>query len=284
MSRFLDNVRYGEIEKVRKHLQKGHNVNDEQNGKTALILAIMQKNLSMVQLLLNNGANPNSINKNNGETALIIAVKLGNADIVRALIAGPAAGGGGGGGGGAGAGANLNLQARNNDTALIAALKNDKIQIANILLDAGANIATIGEGGTAAIDIARWKAQNDPNFDQIVNRIAPPPPPVPIALPALTQPPVTARIPEENNRCAICMEDYNNGNSLCILNCNHIFHENCIRGLLLVASCPKCRVPITSLRQVIIDPTPGGPTPNTFFGGYYNKYQKYITKINKIDN
>ena len=286
MSRFLDNVRDGEIEKVRKQLQKGHNVNDEQNGKTALILAIMQKNLSMVQLLLNNGANPNSINKNNGDTALIIAVRLGNADIVRALIAGPAAGGGGGGGGGAGggAGANLNLQARNNDTALIAALKNDKIQIANILLDAGANIAIIGEGGTAAIDIARWKAQNDPNFDQIVNRIAPPPPPKLIAWPALTQPPVTARIPDGSDRCGICMEDYNDGQTLWKLNCDHIFHETCVRGWNK-AICPKCRAPITSLTRVIIDPTPGDQHPgNFFFGGYYNKLQKYITKINKIDN
>jgi len=277
MSTFLDNVRFGEIDKVRKQLQKGHNVNDKHNGKTALILAIMQKNLAMVQLLLNHGANPNSINENNGDTALIIAVKLGNADIVRALIAG----------GGGGAGANLNLQARNRDTALIAALNNGKIEIANILLDENANINIEGERGIAAIDIARWKAENNPNFNQLVNRIAPPPPPPPPPPPInwpVVQPIVLARIPEGSDGCGICMEDYNNGQTLWKLNCDHIFHEVCLRGWNN-AVCPKCIRPITSLTQVIIDPTPGNQYPGTFFfGGYYNKLQKYITKLKKIDN
>jgi hypothetical protein len=80
------------------------------------------------------------------------------------------------------------------------------------------------------------------------------------------------------------MEDYNDGQTLWKLNCNHIFHETCVRGWNK-AICPKCRVPITSLTRVIIDPAPGDQYPgNFFFGGYYNKLQKYITKINKIDN
>jgi hypothetical protein len=51
---------------------------------------------------------------------------------------------------------------------------------------------------------------------------------------------------ENNNiesRCIICQEDYNDEDDICLLPCNHGYHESCIATWLLNYNykCPICR-------------------------------------------
>ncbi len=60
-----------------------HKTDDD--GRTALVMAIMQNHTELVNMLLNNGANAND-KAYSGETALQIASSLGNEDIVTSLL------------------------------------------------------------------------------------------------------------------------------------------------------------------------------------------------------
>ena len=52
---------------------------------------------------------------------------------------------------------------------------------------------------------------------------------------------------DDDNVCLICLEDYKNNDMIKKLNCNHIFHSECLKKWLSVkAVCPTCR---NDLRQ-----------------------------------
>ena len=52
---------------------------------------------------------------------------------------------------------------------------------------------------------------------------------------------------DENKICPICLEEYKNNDMIKKLNCNHIFHSECLKKWLSVkAVCPTCR---NDLRQ-----------------------------------
>ena len=77
----------GDIEKVRKLLQAGANVNlQDKNGETPLYKASRNGYTNIVRLLLDAGANPN-IQDNGGQTALMNASMNasmnGHTDIVK---------------------------------------------------------------------------------------------------------------------------------------------------------------------------------------------------------
>ena len=55
-------------------------------GKTALIWAVYNKNLEMVNALLDKGADVNVVEKNEGKTALIWAAYNNNLEMVNALL------------------------------------------------------------------------------------------------------------------------------------------------------------------------------------------------------
>ncbi|PKA63303.1 E3 ubiquitin ligase BIG BROTHER [Apostasia shenzhenica] len=47
---------------------------------------------------------------------------------------------------------------------------------------------------------------------------------------------------EEEEKCVICLEEYENGQSIGRLNCRHDFHSNCIKKWLLIKNaCPICK-------------------------------------------
>lgn len=67
----------GEVEKVKKMIDSGVDVNGiKSNGMTPLILAVEGDQPQILELLLQNGANPNQQTALGGETALHIAVDL----------------------------------------------------------------------------------------------------------------------------------------------------------------------------------------------------------------
>ncbi len=49
---------------------------------------------------------------------------------------------------------------------------------------------------------------------------------------------------KENNLCSICLEEYKKEDVIIKLNCNHLFHKNCIDNAIEInnlTNCPYCR-------------------------------------------
>lgn len=61
-------------------------------------------------------------------------------------------------------------------------------------------------------------------------------------------------IPDENKRCAICIDDYTYGSKIKFLPCKHHFHMNCIDEWFNVRdSCPMCNRHVNMLYD-LVDP------------------------------
>lgn len=61
-----------------------------------------------------------------------------------------------------------------------------------------------------------------------------------------------AELPDENDRCTICYDDYKVGTGIKILPCNHHFHSECIDEWFNVKdSCPLCKKSINLLYDLI---------------------------------
>ncbi|KFY93237.1 hypothetical protein V498_04525 [Pseudogymnoascus sp. VKM F-4517 (FW-2822)] len=115
-------------------------------GKSALGFAIQSDESNdsrIVRLLLEGGADPNSIATNDGRTALLVAIDTGNFGLVKVLIA-------------SGANANPELRYGVKRTPLQLAVERGRIDIVNILLDNGAdiNIGPFDRYGATALQFA----------------------------------------------------------------------------------------------------------------------------------
>ncbi|CAF1319483.1 unnamed protein product [Rotaria magnacalcarata] len=69
-----------------------------------------------------------------------------------------------------------------------------------------------------------------------------------------------------NTQCYVCLEDFKSTDSIKILNCQHIFHSECINEWLRShATCAYCRTPvfIDMLRPLSSPPPPPPPPPTT---------------------
>lgn len=59
-------------------------------------------------------------------------------------------------------------------------------------------------------------------------------------------------LPDENDRCTICYDDYKTGNCVKILPCDHHFHGDCIDEWFNVKdSCPLCKKSINLLYDLV---------------------------------
>jgi ankyrin repeat protein len=96
----------------------------------------------MVNLLLDNGADIDSKNKEYQRPSIFYAIWDGNKEMVRLLIA---------------RGANFNIKDKNNMTPLIRALNKDQQDIAVILIEKGADIEAVDDFGRSAMKIATKK-------------------------------------------------------------------------------------------------------------------------------
>jgi hypothetical protein len=64
-------------------------------------------------------------------------------------------------------------------------------------------------------------------------------------------------IPSDNMTCAICLDDYELGNEIRLLPCNHHFHKDCAdRWLKLNKSCPFCKRLIDGSEEPLVLPAP----------------------------
>lgn len=114
--------------------------NKARQSKPALIAAAQRGIVSVVQVLLDEGANINA-KTNDGDTALIIAALEGHADIVTLLTE---------------KGADVNTKKNDGWTALMAAVLGEKVDIVRYLMNKEADInATTNDGGTALMAVAQ---------------------------------------------------------------------------------------------------------------------------------
>ena len=95
-------------------------------GITPLSLACQRGSSAMVELLLERGANPNTVVRG-GETVLMTAARTGNLKSVKALLAG---------------GAQVDAKERRGQTALMWAAADGHSEVAELLVKAGANFRT----------------------------------------------------------------------------------------------------------------------------------------------
>ena len=128
-------IKYGVTDQVEYLLSKSKNIDAlDNNGDTALALAIKENNVNLVKMIINKGANINIIsfinNYSDEYSPLMIASKNGNKEIVNLLIKN---------------GANVNLLNSSSMSALMTTtydrhlITPEQIEVMKILIDAGAN-------------------------------------------------------------------------------------------------------------------------------------------------
>ena len=137
-SEIADAAMQRNLSAVRSLLQQGADVNTPQiDGTTALHWAVRANNLELTELLIHAGAHVSTANKA-GATPLLLATINGNAAMIERLIA-------------AGADPNAPLT-KSADTALMMASRTGKFDAVKVLLDHGAKVnAKETWGGTTAL-------------------------------------------------------------------------------------------------------------------------------------
>ncbi|KAJ7549701.1 hypothetical protein O6H91_07G063600 [Diphasiastrum complanatum] len=140
-------VSTGSMESVREVLEREVDVDsvDEQQGKTAMHVAIANRRPEMVQLLLEFGANK-EIKNNNGQTALQEAVLLQDSLSAELLLA---------------KGADTEAKNPAGCTALHSAVTEGNLNIVFILLNYGADVNAILEDGRTPLHLAAANGDKD---------------------------------------------------------------------------------------------------------------------------
>lgn len=130
----------GDIETVRKLLERGDNVNtrDKESGWTPLMSAALFGSIDIIKLLLERGAHVNAQDKFSW-TPLMIASRSGHADIVRVFL---------------NAGADVNAKTSTGYTSLMAASKQGHADIVKLLLAKGADVQARDQFGWRSITLA----------------------------------------------------------------------------------------------------------------------------------
>jgi len=114
------------------------------NGQSALMWAVAEGHVPVVQVLIERGADIHA-RSNSGSTPLLFAARKGNMNIVRALL---------------GAGSGVNEQRPDGATALLTAVINGHEDLVDLLLDAGADPNV--EGGSTRLTVQGVRAEPMP--------------------------------------------------------------------------------------------------------------------------
>ena len=136
-----DAVAQGNLADVKRHLQKGAEIDAKDNyyGKTPLMVAVDRKNLDVVKFLIDKGADVNAKDKN-GMTPLILAVSYCQLDIVKFML---------------GKGADVNAKDKDGKTLLMLALNGGNLDVVKFLVAKGADVNAKNKNGKTPIMLAR---------------------------------------------------------------------------------------------------------------------------------
>lgn len=255
---------------VKRLLERNVNVNKySENHSTALLEAVKHERLSVVKELTARNANVNVVDSSY-MSPLLHACDKDNFEIFRELIT-------------RGAdinasdefgfspitkasfvgnlemvrelitrGANVNAHINNRQTALMLASINGHLFVVQELIARGANLNARDDNNNTALTLA----QNRGNV-RVVQELELALIPVPEVMP-VTNDPFARRL-----ECVACMTNAVNTR----LNpCGHLLCSTCFMRLERPKTCPFCRTnPVTN--------------ESIFYGGFYNKYNKYINKL-----
>jgi hypothetical protein len=154
----------GDVERVRKLLEKGENPNaKDKYGWTPLHIAASKGHVHVARLLLKHGANPN-IQNEYGWTPLHIAAFWGHVDVARLLLE---------------HGANPNARDKGGWTPLHDAASKGHVHVVKLLLEYGADPTIKNRDGKTPLDLAREGGRREvvSLIEEWLRPPSPPPPP-----------------------------------------------------------------------------------------------------------
>ena len=139
---FMNACRSGDLERVKKLIQGGMDVNlrRHKGGRTGLMLAAKKNRLEVVEFLLASGADVNLVGGGSGKTALIRAAELGNIEITKILID---------------HGSVLDVRSKiSGKTALMKAAESGFVEIVKCLVEKDADVHLMDRTGQTALLLA----------------------------------------------------------------------------------------------------------------------------------
>jgi ankyrin repeat protein len=143
---FFDAVARGDSVAVSAFLSAGTKLDMlDKEGRTALVLAAQQNNVSLCSLLLARGANPDLVDSQK-QSPLHAACAAGAPDAIVALLLGGAA---------------VDLRDNAGRTPLYLAAQNGLLDAIRLLAERGANLNTSDTAGRFAVGIAKMAGRND---------------------------------------------------------------------------------------------------------------------------
>jgi hypothetical protein len=250
-------IERGNLSRVRDLILNNADVNTFKNGLTPLMNAVINGDKYIVSELLrvpNINVNALSLSSNpseDGRSAIVFSMMIkttSHKEIMNLLLRHPT----------------IDVNLRNNDgmSILMFACLFNNLEAVQKLIASNANVNLVDNNNNKAIDYTR-------NLE-IINYLSSLPVSV---IPQPVRPPRQLEViplNEQNNlfanrlQCSVCMEHAVNTR----LNpCGHLLCSMCYASLPEPKKCPTCR------QQPVTDEP-------IFYGGYYDKLQKYIQKLN----
>lgn len=134
----------GEVERVRQFFVTGSYDADSINeaGRTLLMDAVTAGHKHIVELLLQNLANPSVVLKDTGDSALLMAIRSHRVDIARVLLEN---------------GADVNTVGSSGDNVLMAAIRGGLSELVRLILPKTANLNQKDDKGNTALMLASEK-------------------------------------------------------------------------------------------------------------------------------
>jgi ankyrin repeat protein len=250
-------IERGNLPRVRELISNNVDVNTYKDGLTPLMNAVINGDKYIVSELLqvpNINVNALALGTNRysrGSPAIVLSMQMRSTrhrEIVDLLLRHPTI--------------NVNLRNDHGTTVLMFAAGSDNLETVQKLIASNADVNLVDNNNKKAVDYTR-------NLE-IINYLAS----LPVVVsPQPVRPPRQLEViplNEQNNlfanrlQCNVCMEHAVNTR----LNpCGHLVCSMCYTSLPEPKKCPTCR------QQPVTDEP-------IFYGGYYNKLQKYIHKNN----
>jgi len=205
-------IEYGYVDMLEFLLTQGADVNSiELPGcNTPLIAACKEDNLEMVQLLIKYEADINKKN-NDGLNPLMWACRRGNLEVVKFLIEN-----------------DVDVNTRPNGmTPLMYACSYDRVEVVKLLLAKGADINAKDHEGNTVLSIAR-KRNNNRVMKILINQRDNKP---------------RVKVESEEEACCICVDKFEDTDDVSVTPCGHLYHSPCILKWIRQkkSSCPVCR-------------------------------------------
>lgn len=122
-------------------------------GRTALMLAVLNKHVELVEILLDAGAKVNTADVD-GNTPFMLSISTGIIELVKILLD---------------AGANVNAANKQGDTPLMWAVLGH-VKIADMLLDMGVNVHAVNKRGYTALHLAQAAVDSPDDSCKILKR------------------------------------------------------------------------------------------------------------------